>query len=50
MEKNYKGPKQQDQPDLPKSPKQPYGEPLSGSKKERIANHTREKKDASHDM
>ena len=50
MDKNYKGPKQQDKPDLPKSPKQPYGEPLSGSKKEKNANHTREKKDASHDM
>lgn len=36
MSKNRKGPKQQEKPDLPKSPKQPYGEPLSGNHKDKI--------------
>lgn len=36
MSPNPKGPKQQDKPDLPKSPKQPYGEPLSGSHKDKM--------------
>jgi len=35
MSKNRKGPKQQDQPNLPLSPEQPYGEPLSGSHQEK---------------
>jgi small acid-soluble spore protein P (minor) len=34
-----KGPKQQEHPNLPESPNQPYGEPLSGSKKVKTANH-----------
>ncbi|MGM8365009.1 small acid-soluble spore protein P [Virgibacillus sp. W0181] len=45
-----KGPKQKKDPDLPQSPKQPYGEPLSGSHKVKNKNHSRQKKDASHDM
>lgn len=45
-----KGPKQQEKPNLPKSPVQPYGEPLSGSHKEKNRNHSRQKNDASHDM
>lgn len=50
MAPNPKGPKQQEKPNLPKSPKQPYGEPLKGSKKVKNANHSRQKKGASHDM
>ncbi|ASN06667.1 small acid-soluble spore protein P [Virgibacillus necropolis] len=50
MSKNPKGPKQQEEPNLPKSPKQPYGEPLSGSHKVKNKNHSRQKNDASHDM
>ncbi|MUV38340.1 Small, acid-soluble spore protein [Lentibacillus sp. JNUCC-1] len=50
MTKNRKGPKQQDKPNLPKSPEQPYGEPLDGSHKVKQRNHTRQKKGASHDM
>ncbi|MEW9675713.1 small acid-soluble spore protein P [Lentibacillus sp. L22] len=44
------GPKQQEAPNLPKSPKQPYGEPLDGSHKVKNRNHSRQKNDASHDM
>ncbi len=50
MSKNRKGPKQQEQPDLPKSVQQPYGEPLSGSHKVKNKNHSRQKKNTSHDM
>lgn len=50
MSKNPKGPKQQEQPNLPLSPKQPYGEPLSGSHKVKNKNHSRQKNNASHDM
>lgn len=35
-----KGPKQQKKVDLPQSPQQPYGEPLSGSKKVKNRNHS----------
>ncbi len=45
-----KGPKQQDRVSLPKSPKQPYGEPTSGSHKVKNRNHTRQKNHSSHDM
>ncbi|APC47292.1 small acid-soluble spore protein P [Virgibacillus halodenitrificans] len=45
-----KGPKQQERPKLPQSPQQPYGEPLSGSKKVKQANHTRQKHNPGHDM
>lgn len=45
-----KGPKQQEHPDLPQSPKQAYGEPLDGSKKVKNRNHSRQTKGASHDM
>ncbi|WP_077622799.1 small acid-soluble spore protein P [Sediminibacillus massiliensis] len=45
-----KGPKQQKEPDLPKSPQQPYGEPLSGSHEVKNKNHTRQKRKSSHDM
>lgn len=38
-----KGPKQQKHVNLPQSPKQPYGEPLSGSHKDKQANHSRQK-------
>lgn len=43
MAKNPKGPKQQDKPDLPQSPKQPYGEPLSGNHKDKIEQQSRQK-------
>lgn len=36
MSPRPKGPKQQKKPDLPESPKQPYGEPLSGSHKDKM--------------
>lgn len=45
-----KGPKQQKKPDLPQSPKQPYGEPLSGSKKEKKANHSGENHNPQHGL
>ncbi|MFD1849849.1 small acid-soluble spore protein P [Oceanobacillus bengalensis] len=45
-----KGPKQQERPRLPKSPEQPYGEPLAGSKKVKNANHSRQKHNTHHDM
>lgn len=45
-----KGPKQQKQPNLPKSPDQPYGEPLSGSKKVKNKNHSRQNHNPGHDM
>ncbi|HLR09344.1 MAG TPA: small acid-soluble spore protein P [Bacillota bacterium] len=45
-----KGPKQTQQPNLPKSPDQPYGEPLDGSHKVKQKNHSRKKKGADHDM
>lgn len=50
MSPNPKGPKQQEEVNLPKSPKQPYGEPLSGSHKVKSKNHSRQNKGASHDM
>lgn len=45
-----KGPKQQDKPNLPKSPKQPYGEPLSGSHKDKLRTQGKERKDAGNGM
>ncbi len=45
-----KGPKQQEKVNLPKSPAQPYGEPLSGSKKVKNANHSRQNHNPHHDM
>ncbi|MEN1968662.1 small acid-soluble spore protein P [Lentibacillus sp. N15] len=45
-----KGPKQQEAPNLPKSPKLPYGESLDGSQKVKNRNHSRQKNDADHDM
>ncbi|NIK11522.1 small acid-soluble spore protein P [Alkalibacillus almallahensis] len=45
-----KGPKQQEKPDLPKSPKQPYGKPMQGSHKVKQKNHTRQKQKTDHDM
>lgn len=45
-----KGPKQQKKPDLPKSPKQPYGEPLSGSKKDKMGNNSRENYNPNHGL
>lgn len=50
MSKNRKGPKQQDKPNLPKSPEQPYGEPLSGSQKERKKNQDGDRNDAGNGM
>ncbi|KAB8138011.1 small acid-soluble spore protein P [Gracilibacillus oryzae] len=41
MAKNRKGPKQQEEPNLPKSGQQPNGEPLSGSHKVKNKKHTR---------
>ncbi len=45
-----KGPKQQQKANLPKSPEQPYGEPLSGSKKVKNQNHSRQNHNPHHDM
>lgn len=45
-----KGPKQQERPNLPRSPKQPYGEPLSGSKKVKNANHSRQNYNPNHGL
>ena len=45
-----KGPKQQHKPNLPQSPKQPYGEPLSGSHKDKMKRQQGQKNDASHGM
>lgn len=45
-----KGPKQKKDPELPQSPEQAYGEPLSGSHKVKNKNHSRQNKGASHDM
>jgi len=50
MSPRPKGPKQQKHPNLPKSPKQPYGEPLSGSKKERKANHSGQNRNPGHGL
>jgi small acid-soluble spore protein P (minor) len=35
-----KGPKQQKNPNIPNGPRQPYGEPLDGSKKVKKRNQT----------
>lgn len=43
LSKNRKGPKQQKEPNLPQSPKQPYGEPLSGSHKDKMRQQDRQK-------
>ncbi|WP_339229027.1 small acid-soluble spore protein P [Oceanobacillus sp. FSL K6-2867] len=45
-----KGPKQQEKVNLPKSPVQPYGEPLSGSKKVKNANHSRQNQNPHHGL
>ena len=45
-----KGPKQQKEPNLPKSPKQPYGEPMKGSHKVNQQNHSGQKQKTDHDM
>lgn len=45
-----KGPKQQKKPDLPNSPKQPYGEPLSGSHQDKVKKQDRQKNDAGSGM
>lgn len=50
MSSRRKGPKQQDRVQLPNSPQQPYGEPLSGSKKVKNANHSRQNQKSHHDM
>ncbi len=50
MDGKPKGPKQQEKPDLPKSPKQPYGEPLSGSHKDKMIKQGRERNDADSGM
>ncbi|UOQ42768.1 small acid-soluble spore protein P [Halobacillus salinarum] len=50
MSKRPKGPKQQKAPHLPKSPSQPYGEPMEGSHKVKNANHSRQNQRTSHDM
>ncbi|WP_250889725.1 small acid-soluble spore protein P [Virgibacillus dakarensis] len=50
VSENPKGPKQQERPNLPKSPKQRYSEPLDGSHKVKNRNHSRQKNDANHDM
>lgn len=50
MTKNRKGPKQQTEPNLPKSPKQPYGEPLSGSHKDKISKQGKQRNDAGRGM
>lgn len=50
MSKNPKGPKQQEQPNLPLGPEQAYGEKLSGSHKVKNKNHSRQKNNPGHDM
>ncbi|GAB4073844.1 hypothetical protein GCM10028778_13470 [Barrientosiimonas marina] len=45
-----KGPKQQKEPDLPESPKQPYGEPLKGSHKDKQRNHSGQKHNPHHGL
>jgi len=45
-----KGPKQRQQPNLPKSPKQPYGEPLSGNKKDKTANQSKQNYNPNHGL
>jgi small acid-soluble spore protein P (minor) len=45
-----KGLKQQEHPNLPESPNQPYGEPLSGSKKVKTANHAGQKHNPHHGL
>ncbi|QTM98820.1 small acid-soluble spore protein P [Sediminibacillus dalangtanensis] len=50
MSGRREGPKQQKQPNLPKSPSQPYGEPLSGSHQVKNQNHSRQKRKSSHDL
>ena len=50
MAKNPKGPVQQEKPDLPKSPKQPYGEPLSGNHEHKIKQQKRQTKSAGKSM
>lgn len=45
-----KGPKQTKKPDLPQSPKQPYGEPLSGSHKDKMSKQGRKRNDAGRGM
>ncbi|SHG45423.1 small acid-soluble spore protein P [Ornithinibacillus halophilus] len=47
---NPKGPKQQKNPKLPKSPTQGYGEPLSGSKDVKNRNHSRQNKNPHHGL
>lgn len=50
MSKNPKGPVQKEKPNLPESPKQPYGEPLSGSHKDKMKNQGKERNDAGNGM
>ncbi|GGN63347.1 MULTISPECIES: small acid-soluble spore protein P [Oceanobacillus] len=50
MTSRPKGPKQNKNPDLPQSPVQPYGEPLSGSKKTKKANHSRQNYNPHHGL
>lgn len=50
MTKNRKGPKQQTEPNLPKSPKQPYGVPLSGSHKDKMSSQGKQRNDAGRGM
>jgi len=45
-----KGPKQKAKPDLPKSPQQPYGEPIKGSHKEKMSKQGRQRNDAGNGM
>ena len=45
-----KGPKQQEKARIPQAPSQPYGEPLSGSKKVKNRNHSRQNQNPHHDM
>lgn len=47
---NPKGPKQQKNPKLPKSPVQGYGEELSGSKRVKNKNHSRQNQHSNHDL
>lgn len=50
MSKNPKGPVQKEEPNLPKSPKQPYGESLSGSHKDKMRKQGKERNDADNGM
>lgn len=50
MSKNPKGPVQQDKPKIPTGPKQPYGQPISGSHQDKMKQQDRNKNQAGKGM